>query len=146
MTFTIEMSEKLNEDGYKDITNIDFSEVVIEQMKAKYANKPGLTCTQQIYSLDIDMTMDATKLQFPDDSFDIVIDKGTIDSQLCAEGSARVIHLILKEVFRVLKFSGKFVLASFSKTRATYLQRPDLKWKISTEQLGIKFHCSLFLL
>lgn len=38
------MSEKLYDDGNKDITNIDFSEIVIEQMKAKYANKSGLTC------------------------------------------------------------------------------------------------------
>ena len=66
------------EDGYEKITNIDYSYTVVKQMQEYYKEKfPTL-----IYK-----HMDCRNLQFDDNSFNAVIDKGTFDSILCGDGS-----------------------------------------------------------
>jgi hypothetical protein len=68
--------------GYKEITNIDISDVVIEKMRAQYQEThPGLKCTRPLYK-NVGLTMDATHMTFPSNSFDLVIDKGTYDALL----------------------------------------------------------------
>lgn len=67
------------EEGFQSISNIDFSETLIKAMSEKYKEKcPGLKYTQ----------MDVRAMEFAAASFDVVIDKGTLDSVLCGEGSA----------------------------------------------------------
>lgn len=44
-------SSEMNGDGYVDITNIDFSEIVINDMERKYASLEGLKCTSFLSSL-----------------------------------------------------------------------------------------------
>jgi ubiquinone/menaquinone biosynthesis C-methylase UbiE len=63
--FYIELSEAMSKNGYY-VTNIDISNIVIEQMIAK---------TSQDYIL-----MDATNTCFRDRAFDLVLDKGTFDA------------------------------------------------------------------
>ena len=71
-------------DGYLNITNMDISHVVLEKMSQVY----GLTgpksahfeCMPETLSKYIDLTMDATKMNFRDRSFDICLDKGTYDA------------------------------------------------------------------
>lgn len=68
------MSEDMVKDGYEDITNIDISSVAIEMMRRKYESIPQLKYMQ----MDVrDMSF------FSDESFDCVIDKGTLDSLMC---------------------------------------------------------------
>ncbi|XP_022632785.1 endothelin-converting enzyme 2 isoform X5 [Vigna radiata var. radiata] len=68
------MSEDMVKDGYEHITNIDISSVAIEMMRRKYEYIPQLKYLQ----MDVrDMSL------FPDESFDGVIDKGTLDSLMC---------------------------------------------------------------
>lgn len=95
------MSYGLYGDGVKDIYNIDFSETVVQQMQMKYKMDefPGLICSNSfnsksfllnfilkllIFNLNIstDELMDITKMKFQDGVFDIVLDKGTLDSIL----------------------------------------------------------------
>jgi ubiquinone/menaquinone biosynthesis C-methylase UbiE len=66
--------------------------------------------------------MDCTRLSFPDESFDVVIEKATIDAMLTTEKSPwRISHqnksrisLVLREVCRVLKpIKGQFISISF---------------------------------
>jgi ubiquinone/menaquinone biosynthesis C-methylase UbiE len=66
-------------DGYKYITNIDISDVVINKMKER-ALKREMNIECNFNFLKKDMQMDATKMQFIDNSFDVVIDKGTLDA------------------------------------------------------------------
>mmetsp|Transcript_3657 Transcript_3657/g.7573 ORF Transcript_3657/g.7573 Transcript_3657/m.7573 type:complete len:247 (+) Transcript_3657:191-931(+) len=92
------MSRALYDDGYENITNIDFSEVVINQMSLF---EPKLHWE----------VMDVKDLAYEDGSFDVVIAKGTLDAVLCAglQDGKRMIE----EVDRVLSDGGIFVPISF---------------------------------
>jgi ubiquinone/menaquinone biosynthesis C-methylase UbiE len=62
------ISEKMYDDlGYTNITNIDFEGDIIKVMQERSEKKrPGM-----IYK-----KMDATKTDFEDNSFDVILDKG----------------------------------------------------------------------
>jgi hypothetical protein len=57
-------------------------------MIEKYRDKSGLTWQH----------MNVTQLEFPDEAFDVVVDKGTLDSILCGEGSTANVGKALSEV------------------------------------------------
>merc|ERR1711879_244761 len=69
------LSEDMYNDGYKNIVNNDFSEIVIENMKQKYKETAP----------DMDwLVMDVMDMkELPDASFDVAIDKGTMDAIMC---------------------------------------------------------------
>ncbi|KAF4042951.1 Methyltransferase domain [Phytophthora infestans] len=74
-TFSIDMYKA----GFHNITNIDFSKVVIERMSAKYSEEmPEMKWKEA----------DMTKLReiFTPESFDVVIDKAAMDALMCDEG------------------------------------------------------------
>lgn len=62
-------------DGYKHITNTDFSPVVIEKMAAKHSDLSEMTW----------LVMDICDLRFEPCSYDIVIEKGTLDALMVHE-------------------------------------------------------------
>ncbi|XP_058094361.1 uncharacterized protein LOC131240255 [Magnolia sinica] len=65
------MSEDMAKDGYEDIVNVDISSVVIDMMRKKYEYLLQLKYLQ----IDVrDMSF------FQDETFDGVIDEGTLDS------------------------------------------------------------------
>jgi len=76
--------------------------------------------------------MNACALDFPDETFDVVMDKGTMDSVLCGEGSTANVGKLLSEVTRVLKPSGVFFMCSYSTpdNRLSYLENDDYRWKV----------------
>ena len=59
------------DDGYENITNIDFSSTSVKTMAEKLKEK-GPNFKYQL--------MDVRAMEFPENSFDTVIDKGTFDS------------------------------------------------------------------
>ncbi|KAM6443963.1 EEF1A lysine methyltransferase 4 isoform 3-T3 [Liasis olivaceus] len=61
--------------GYTDITNIDYSAVCISSMQDRYAHCSGLHW----------VVMDARFLTFVDRSFDVVLEKGFLDSMMVEE-------------------------------------------------------------
>lgn len=67
------LSEEMFEEGYTSITNIDVSNVCIKAMKEKYKDKPE----NFKYLL-----MDVKAMDFPEASFDAIVDKATLDSVL----------------------------------------------------------------
>ena len=97
------LSEDMFEDGFANISNVDISRVVIDQMGDKYKDKPALTFQQ----------MNVCSLEFPDESFDAVIVKGTMDAILCGEGSTANVAKMCMEVSRVLKPSGILFVVSY---------------------------------
>lgn len=48
--FYIALGEDMYADGYKHITNIDYSKTVIENMKARCADKPEMECKQTLHN------------------------------------------------------------------------------------------------
>lgn len=76
--------------------------------------------------------MNVCSLDFPDESFDAVIDKGTMDSILCGEGSTHNIGRMCEEVSRVLKPSGVFIIVSYGlpENRLGYLEKEDYSWTV----------------
>ncbi|XP_008232230.2 PREDICTED: methyltransferase-like protein 13 [Prunus mume] len=86
------MSEDMVADGYEDIMNVDISSVAIDMMKRKYEHIPQLKYMQ----MDVrDMSV------FPDESFEGVIDKGTLDSLMCGNDAPISAAQMLGEVSRL---------------------------------------------
>ena len=56
------LSAQLYESGYRNITNCDISEVCINQMKQRYKDMDSMDW----------VVKDACKLDYPDNSFDLV--------------------------------------------------------------------------
>lgn len=86
--------------GYTSITNIDISEVVIEQMKKIHKNSGEW------------LQMDATKMTFENESYTVVLDKGTLDAMMSEETESDLVLNYFQEVKRVLKNGGRFVIVS----------------------------------
>ena len=116
------LSEDMHDDGFTDIANIDVSRVVIDQMKARYQDRPQLSWT----------AMDVTSLEHPDEFFDCVIAKGTVDAILCGEGSTANMAEMCKEVSRVLAPNGVFIIVSYGApdNRRDYLEQEEYGWTV----------------
>jgi ubiquinone/menaquinone biosynthesis C-methylase UbiE len=92
------------------VTNIDICPEVIESMNA---NKKEMAKFGEIFEY---VTMDACNMTFKDESFDLCLDKGTVDALLChlddEIGETDSIKKLVAEVFRILKPNGKYLLIS----------------------------------
>uniref|UniRef100_A0A5F5PSC6 EEF1AKMT4-ECE2 readthrough transcript protein n=1 Tax=Equus caballus TaxID=9796 RepID=A0A5F5PSC6_HORSE len=69
------LSYELYLGGFPDVTSVDYSSVVVAAMRARYAHVPKLRWE----------TMDVRALGFPSGSFDVVLEKGTLDALLAGE-------------------------------------------------------------
>ncbi|XP_063940508.1 uncharacterized protein LOC108202950 isoform X2 [Daucus carota subsp. sativus] len=117
------MSEDMVKDGYEDIMNVDISSVAIDLMRRKYEHIPQLKYMQ----MDVkDMSF------FPDESYDSVIDKGTLDSLMCGTDAPISAAQMLGEVSRLLKPGGVYMLITYGdpKVRVPHLRRPVYNWNI----------------
>jgi len=116
------LSEEMYEEGFHNITNVDISLVAIKAMQEKYADKAGMIYQQ----------MDCRSMEFPDGVFNVVLDKGSLDSILCGEGSTHNAQKTLQEVTRVLSPNGVYLCVSHGQPsyRLTYLQRPEFGWSV----------------
>jgi len=101
------LTSDMAKDGYKRIVNIDISSVVISQMKDRYASVPGLEW----------LAMDATKMDFKTDRFDIAVDKGTVDALMCDPNNQAPAQGVVAEVWRTLRPGGFFILVTHSPHR-----------------------------
>jgi EEF1A lysine methyltransferase 4 len=114
-------SADLYDDGFHNIVNIDFSKIVIDRMAEANKSRPHMTWLE----------MDMCDLKFDDSSFDVVIDKATMDALLVDEGSVwdPETHIITsvdkmcRDISRVLSTQGVFLQISFSQPhfRTKYL-------------------------
>ncbi|KAA8587317.1 hypothetical protein FQN60_016179 [Etheostoma spectabile] len=82
--------------GYHSITNIDYSSVCISAMRARYNECPPMTWHE----------MDVRQLSFPNASFDVILEKATLDAIMVEEKTpwevsphtAGIIHQALSEL------------------------------------------------
>ena len=99
------MSCDLYDVGYKNITSIDLSNQVIEQMQRQNKrDRPDLKFE----------TMDATKMTYNESSFGVVLDKGTLDAMMTDDSNEvkANVNLMFAEIDRVLRFGGRFIIFS----------------------------------
>ena len=118
------LSEEMYEDDYQTIVNIDISFTVIKQMQELYKDKyPNMPFKQ----------MDVKSLTFQDNSFEAVIDKGTLDSILCGDGSGPNAAQMLSEIYRVLTPNGVYICVSYGvkDARNDYFANKDFDWTVS---------------
>ena len=116
------LSADLYDAGFIHITNIDFSEMVIEKMKQLHEHdRPGMKWVVQ----------DMTDLQFRAGSFDVVLDKASMDALMVSEvdvwdpeeDTIVTTDRMCQCVTRVLTQNGRFIQLSFAQPhfRTKYL-------------------------
>ncbi|KAJ3872636.1 S-adenosyl-L-methionine-dependent methyltransferase [Lentinula edodes] len=140
------LSEDMYDDGYHNIVNTDYSSIIIEKMKQRHGDaRPQMEWHE----------MDVRDLKFDDSSFDIAIDKGTMDAMMTAKGDIwnppeQVVEDCTKEVSEVIrtlrKEMGVFIYLTFGQPhfRKRYLTVPGTKLEI--RELGEAFHYYLYIL
>jgi len=77
--------------------------------------------------------MDARDLKYQDGTFDLAIDKSTIDAVLCGEKSFVNVAIMIREIQRVLKVGGIYMIISYGppENRLFHLEREHLSLDIS---------------
>ena len=93
------LSQQMYEAGYKDIINIDISPSVIEQMSKQFPH--------MVWEV-----MDATKMSYPDQYFDVILDKGTLDA-LISGRNYDICEAMLRDCMRVTKDTGQLILITY---------------------------------
>lgn len=124
-----ELSERLYLDmKIKDIVNIDYSQSVLAFMAERTKHLIGMKW----------ILMNATQLQFEANSFDIVIDKCTSDTLYCDDKPNTLIALYYREISKVLKQGGLFILITHGdeNQRLSQLQMEHLHFEIQTIKLS----------
>ncbi|KAE8746668.1 hypothetical protein FOCC_FOCC006652 [Frankliniella occidentalis] len=99
------LSADLYDVGYRKLTNIDISAIVIKQMLQMHSKqRPDLQFIQ----------MDVLKMEFDDTKFSVVLDKGTLDALMSDDSpeSYERINTMFNEIDRVLKPCGRWVCVS----------------------------------
>lgn len=97
------LGASIYDQGYVNITNIDSSQVVISRCQDVYVDK-----TEMEYTV-----MDARNVDaIPGECFDLILDKGLFDALLCSTQNLSDIQLLLREMFRVLKPDGSYIIIS----------------------------------
>ncbi|XP_006884140.1 PREDICTED: endothelin-converting enzyme 2 isoform X5 [Elephantulus edwardii] len=132
--------------GFPDVTSVDYSSVVVAAMKIRYAHVPRLRWE----------TMDVRTLDFPSDSFDVVLEKGTLDALLTGEQdpwtvSSEGVHTVdqvLSEVSRVLVPGGRFISLTSAAPhfRTRHYAQPHYCWSLKHTTYGNGFHFHLYLM
>ena len=129
-----ELSAELYDDGFKQITNVDFSPLVIQEMIQKH----GVARPTMQWVVGDMTAMDG----FGNESFDVVLDKGALDA-LMSENTPEVTMkaiAMLDEITRVLSSKGVYLCVTLMEsyicqTLLTYFSHPDREgmWSITIE-------------
>ena len=119
------MAEEMFDDGYTNITSIDYSYSAIKfQMDTYKVEYPSLVFKQ----------MDARNMvEFKDKQFDIIVDKSLLDAVICSDGKLTNVRLLMDEMYRVLSDTGTYVCISHGKEsqRKKYMKNLSrYNWKI----------------
>mmetsp|Transcript_35927 Transcript_35927/g.76280 ORF Transcript_35927/g.76280 Transcript_35927/m.76280 type:complete len:214 (+) Transcript_35927:23-664(+) len=120
--------EELYLEGWENITAIDTSSVVVEQMRTRCVKFPELEF----------QVMDACALQYPDSSFHVIMDKGCLDTVLCeAEDPLAAASAVVGEAHRTLAVPGVYLLLSHgpASSRLEYLTAGDPRWRVEAVRL-----------
>ena len=103
-----ELSEAMYRDGYHSITNIDYSPVVIENMKNRSPEARNMQW----------LVMDIKDLKFEAGQFDVIIDKSTLDAFMCGEKDpwhvSTDVQTLMKCVLSQVSYIVSFIQGCFT--------------------------------
>ncbi|KAM8952361.1 EEF1A lysine methyltransferase 4 [Pelodytes ibericus] len=141
---TSSLSVDLHQDGVRPVVSIDYSPVCIMEMAQKHASLTDMSW----------LVMDARDLKFPDGSFDMVIEKGTLDAMMVGERdpwrvtpeTITLVDQVLSEVSRVLSPHGCFISVTFAPPhfRTRHYAQSAYNWSVSCDTYGTDFHYYLY--
>ncbi len=128
------LSSQMYNSNFKNITNIDISDVVIGKMQKQF---PDMKWQE----------MDATKMDFEDNYFDCSIDKGTLDAIMCGNDPSPPAKLI-KEMHRVTKVGGHYCIITHGdpESRMGYFEKfknEKYDFEIKCEKINLSFMANL---
>ena len=124
---TSKFAEDLYIDDIKDVTNIDFSENAIKIMVEYYQEQQ---VEMNYKKMDVcEMT------EFVDKSFDVVFDKALLDAMLCGENALITVEKMMKEIYRVLKDEGYYIIISNTNEDGRKLLFDDKMWEYSVMEI-----------
>jgi ubiquinone/menaquinone biosynthesis C-methylase UbiE len=124
------LSEGIYHEGYRYISNIDFSEEIIHQMEDRYKE----------YS-DMDFQVaDATDLKLEPNCMSCVIDKGVLDSIMCGVSGQEEATKMISNIYNVLTPGGVYICVSCAppENRELIFAKPGCNWEIKKHKLPIK--------
>jgi ubiquinone/menaquinone biosynthesis C-methylase UbiE len=122
-------SSDLYDHGFKHITNIDFSEQVIDSMRSQNLQRSEMSWE----------VMDMTALTYPDESYDVVLDKGALDALMSAntpQAKAQAEEMF-QSIIRVLKANGRYVCITLAED---YIVQQLLGYFSLTMSLTVQIH------
>ena len=119
------LSHAMSADGFANITNIDVSKVVIDSMLKASTIEDGMSW----------LVMDARNMEFDDESFDAIVDKGCLDTLLAYEASESSAAALCSQIARILKPGGVYMCYSIGppSLRLPILENQDYSWKVKVE-------------
>ncbi|XP_052014685.1 endothelin-converting enzyme 2 isoform X1 [Apodemus sylvaticus] len=132
--------------GFPNVTSVDYSPVVVAAMRARYAHVPSLRWE----------IMDVRSLDFPSGSFDVVLEKGTLDALLAGEPDpwnvspegVHTVDQVLSEVSRVLVPGGRFVSMTSAGPhfRIRHYAQCRYDWSLRHATYSSGFHFHLYIM
>jgi len=138
-----ELSAHMWADGFHSLLSVDYSAVVVEQMRSLYANEPALAAQFEVGDVR-DLRSLATCRS--DGCFDAVVDKGTLDAILCGSDSNRNATAMLAEMHRLLapaspslgRGGGVLFVITYGQpsSRLPLLERKQFAWTVTHVPLG----------
>ncbi|XP_047311161.1 EEF1A lysine methyltransferase 4 [Impatiens glandulifera] len=144
-----QLSEEIYKEGATNITCIDLSSVAVEKMKSRLLSNGGY---KEIKVMEADML----DLPFSDESFDVVIEKGTMDVLFVDSGdpwnprpaTVKKVMEMLRGIHRVLKPDGIFISITFGQPhfRRPLFNAREFTWSIDFETFGDGFHYFFYIL
>ncbi|XP_074320912.1 uncharacterized protein LOC141657539 isoform X4 [Silene latifolia] len=143
-----QLSDEMHKDGIKDITCTDLSPVAVHNLQTRVSDK-GFTEIKA-------MVADMLDLPFSDETFDVVIEKGTMDVLFVDSGdpwnpqaeTVKKVMAMLQGVHRVLKPDGIFISISFGQPhfRRPIFEAREFTWSMKWDTFGDGFHYFFYTL
>ena len=123
----IDLSFDMEKDGYSNIVSTDISDNCIEFMNERVKTK-GKNLSY--------LKSNVTNMNFENESFDVVVEKGLLDSLLCKENGIADAEQMIKEIYRVLGKRGRYLSISHSSERSVHFKCQT--WDIQVIPLSLK--------
>lgn len=132
------LSHDMLVDGYDSIVSVDYSDVVIQAMQKRYAEELRTHPQYKYIHADVRYLHQLGSADFGSELYDVIIDKGTLDSILCGTDSSKHSGAVLQECRRLLKPSGVYICITYGapQNRLSILNKARYNWQVADHALG----------